>query len=69
MSKNRNATTLAFQFTDAEINQALQRFYPNGDGRGYNHALLILNDLFAEDGTEAVTKERLKASFLKGEPA
>lgn len=67
MSKNRT-TNVAQQFTDAEINQCLQRFYPNGDGRGYQHALLILNDLFAEDATESVTKDRLKACFLNGEP-
>lgn len=56
-------------FTEADTQQTLQKLYPNGDGRGYYHALLILNDLFAEDRTDAITKERLKASFLKGEPA
>lgn len=66
MSKNRPEPVT---IEEAEANQALQRLYPNQDGRGYYHAILILRDLFAEDGTEAVTKERLKASFLKGEPA
>lgn len=65
MSKNKPEPVT---IDDGEMNRALQSLYPNGDGRGYYHAFLILRDLFAEDSTEAITKERLKASFLKGEP-
>lgn len=56
-------------FEKSEISQSLQRFYPASDsGRGYEHAMLLLNDLFAETDNDTLSKARVKESFLRGQP-